>query len=957
MTSFGGLSHNNKLRRYALLPAKLLVWTAKGQLREKLKTSRDYRLVVNSGVFDVAFYRQQISSSSPDLDPIRDYLTVGAYAGRNPNPLFDSRWYLEQNPDVAASGMNPLVHFLSDGYKEGRNPHPLFDVRHYRQNHPEVVQSGANPLADYLQNGAGEPMRYPHVLFDNAWYLAQNPDVAHAGQNPLVHFLNEGWKEGRSPHPLFDTAYYLSNSPDLVRSGDNPLIHFLSGGFKEGRNPNALFDCAFYVSTYSDVAGSGANPLVHYISSGEAENRIPHPLFDPGFYGHRETVSPGGRPNSLAHYLHRGVKEHLAIHPLFNVDWYLEQHPELADGKTDPVRHYLEEGWQLRSDPCELFDTSYYLDHYPDVAQTGQNPLVHYLREGAYKGYNPNPLFESAYYLKQYPDIAAIGQNPLVHYVVSGAFQGRAPSPFFDSLFYLRRNPSLRRARINPLAHYLTGGGSEEGKDPSPFFSTPAYLKDHPEVSQLGINPLVHFLGISHDKSATGDQAVLTVPPLAPRVRFRVSRLVTDSVSEQQVLRSNIDSTIICVSHVAPDRPRAGNEYRVQRLWRWLRTAGYRVLPVLSPLADDGISDDQVVAVAKEFGNSLLCRRDGRLLCCLRDEDLSWLSNLDGCVSPGYEQLLGEDKPLAPKALQLLDIDRTFCHDALVRVVTELALRTRHCAVLAEYIFMSRLLPLLPEETLRIIDTHDVFSAKHDKVVAYGIRDDLSLTESEEAERLSRGNLILAIQPEEQKTLQRLSGAAKVITVGVDFPVQKADAEPTGRRILFVASDNAMNVRGLRDFLRFAWPAIRNSVPDAELLVAGTVSSSVRFRSAGIELLGPVSNLDALYKSANVTINPAVAGTGLKVKTLEALSFFRPVVTWPTGIDGLDPELASMCCLAADWFEFQQHVTRILLDARPNWYTQSQKLTIQRLLSPATVYESLKHELSAFFADSKVATA
>ena len=32
-----------------------------------------------------------------------------------PHPLFDTDWYLQQNPDVAAAGMNPLLHYMQHG--------------------------------------------------------------------------------------------------------------------------------------------------------------------------------------------------------------------------------------------------------------------------------------------------------------------------------------------------------------------------------------------------------------------------------------------------------------------------------------------------------------------------------------------------------------------------------------------------------------------------------------------------------------------------------------------------------------------------------------------------------------------------------------------------------------------------------------------------------------------------
>ena len=60
------------------------------------------------------------------IDVARHYLEHGAAEGRNPHPLFDTNFYLEQeNPDVVAAGANPLVHYITYGAKEGRDPHRL----------------------------------------------------------------------------------------------------------------------------------------------------------------------------------------------------------------------------------------------------------------------------------------------------------------------------------------------------------------------------------------------------------------------------------------------------------------------------------------------------------------------------------------------------------------------------------------------------------------------------------------------------------------------------------------------------------------------------------------------------------------------------------------------------------------------------------------------------------------
>lgn len=941
-----------KFEKFVAAPGKLLAWTLQGKLRANLKLAQQYRQVAESELFDSFYYRAKHTAAlAKETDPLRHYLTEGWRAGFNPSPLFDGRWYLEQNPDVASRGMNPLVHFVTAGWREGRNPHPLFDLKFYGDRNPDVARIGMNPLLHYVKTGTSE-YRDPHPLFSNRFYLERYPDVALQGANPLAHYLEAGWKERRDPHPLFSTSYYLRQQPELGEGAVSPLLHFVIEGFRKNINPNPLFDTAYYTRTNPDVLASDANPLAHYVSSGAAEFRWPHPLFDPTYYLCEAAQPTDGSVEPLAHYLSFGAGKTLSPHPLFDVSFYLEQQGGALP--TSPALiHYLEQGTGLGLDPCELFDTSFYLKSYPEVAESGENPLAHYLTKGALAGNDPNPLFDSSYYLKQYADVAAIGQNPLAHYMEEGASEGRAPGPFFDSRFYLRKNPQLARAGINPLAHYLRGAGVAAGLDPSPFFSTRSYLQEHPEVAAQQMNPLVHFLGFETTISkATEPQNAL--PPTPPKVFLRVRNLFKGQPPHRAPKERS--RTVICVSHISPGAPRAGNEYRLNRLLNWFRAAGYDVLPVLSPLGGSEISEGELLELADAYGEAVLCQRDGLITCCLHGKEAQLLREEQGRLAASHAEQLGENKLLDARQLALLETDRTFCHDALIHILMKLIPARESCIVLAEYIFMSRFLPLLGAGVLKMIDTHDVFSSKRDKVVAFGVSDSLSLSEAEESERLMRADLILAIQPEENEILQRLTEySRRVVTVGVDFSTSETDREPAGKTVLYVGSDNAMNVQGLRDFLRFAWPQVLRQAPDARLLVAGSVCNSVRYAPPGVELLGRVADLLQLYNQAKLAINPAVAGTGLKIKTVEALSFLRPIVTWPAGADGLSKELAGVCRLAADWFEFQQEVVSILHDSKRGWFDDEQRALIRDQLSARSAYASLQRELSRTAEETKVA--
>ena len=72
------------------------------------------------------------------------------------SPLFDQRWYLEQNPGVAKAGKDPVVHYVRRGAKKGQNPGPQFDGNWYLADNPDVAAAGMNPLAHYISFGATE---------------------------------------------------------------------------------------------------------------------------------------------------------------------------------------------------------------------------------------------------------------------------------------------------------------------------------------------------------------------------------------------------------------------------------------------------------------------------------------------------------------------------------------------------------------------------------------------------------------------------------------------------------------------------------------------------------------------------------------------------------------------------------------------------------------------------------
>ncbi len=209
--------------------------------------------------------------------------------------------------------------------------------------------------------------------------------------------------------------------------------------------------------------------------------------------------------------------------------------------------------------------------------------------------------------------------------------------------------------------------------------------------------------------------------------------------------------------------------------------------------------------------------------------------------------------------------------------------------VLVEYVFLSRALEFFGEGVTKVIDTHDVFGGRAESLAALGLENRFFATTPEEEGRgLDRAGLVLAIQKEEAATLRGRTGVP-VLTLG-HLPADPRPPLP-GRTpdgwisVGYVGSANPLNTRALGRFLAALDPAALAGM-GGEMVVAGGAARDLR-EGAGLRLLGPVEDPDALYAAVDLVVNPHEGGTGLKVKTVEALARGRPVIGTGEAFAGL----------------------------------------------------------------------
>jgi glycosyltransferase involved in cell wall biosynthesis len=174
-------------------------------------------------LFDTSWYLSRYPDVAREgVNPLAHYVLCGAGKKYDPHPLVDANFFMLQCRQ--AEHLDPLSCLPLESSRRCP-PHPLFDSAWYLSQNPDVAATEIHPLIHYVTHGTWEG-RDPHPLFDNDWYISENPDVASARINPLAHYIEHGAFEGRSPNPYLDMASCLSN-PDVVQARTNPLVYYI----------------------------------------------------------------------------------------------------------------------------------------------------------------------------------------------------------------------------------------------------------------------------------------------------------------------------------------------------------------------------------------------------------------------------------------------------------------------------------------------------------------------------------------------------------------------------------------------------------------------------------------------------------------------------------------------------------------------------------------------------------
>jgi glycosyltransferase involved in cell wall biosynthesis len=191
-----------------------------------------------------------------------------------------------------------------------------------------------------------------------------------------------------------------------------------------------------------------------------------------------------------------------------------------------------------------------------------------------------------------------------------------------------------------------------------------------------------------------------------------------------------------------------------------------------------------------------------------------------------------------------------------------------------------------------------------------------------EAATCRRAARILACSDNDAKQLASIAPATQITVVpnGVDTSAIQPATQPPQQtsELIFVGQMSWFpNRDGIEWFFADIFPRIQKKRPDAQFVLVGKnaglhVPAAI---AANVKLLGFVDDLVPPMQNAAVYVVPLRAGSGTRLKVLEAMAFGKAIVTTRIGSEGIDLQPDESAVFADSAEDFASAVVRVMSDS------------------------------------------
>ncbi len=309
--------------------------------------------------------------------------------------------------------------------------------------------------------------------------------------------------------------------------------------------------------------------------------------------------------------------------------------------------------------------------------------------------------------------------------------------------------------------------------------------------------------------------------------------------------------------------PNHGNQVRIQHLARRLQSFGHKVHFVLlqSPMFDE-----EAERAMREAWDTFDVLHNTKQL---------WANGSEIPFDGWYDEGLGEKIRFL---CDVYDVDVLFC----------------------SYVFQSKMLEYIPNHVLKVIDTHDKMGDRYEMLRQGGLPlEFFSCTPEEEGAYLRRADVVVAVRKEEALYFNSVTGRDSAIVVPhVEDPRFVNKRFRRLEKVGLIASANRINLAIASDFLETLSTQCGQDCPFT-VHIAGQVKDLLRdlppervgaFKAPWVQLHGFVPNIDEFYSDMDAVVSPVTIGTGINIKSVQAMVYGMPLLTTRCGSKGIETD-------------------------------------------------------------------
>ncbi|KTD12086.1 putative glycosyl transferase [Legionella gratiana] len=219
--------------------------------------------------------------------------------------------------------------------------------------------------------------------------------------------------------------------------------------------------------------------------------------------------------------------------------------------------------------------------------------------------------------------------------------------------------------------------------------------------------------------------------------------------------------------------------------------------------------------------------------------------------------------------------------------------------ILCSYIYQSKLLEFVPNYILKVIDTHDKMGNRSEMLRLNKLPlGHFSCTPEEEGAYVRRADLVVGITDEEARYFETVSGQKNTIVISHSTsPKFLNNKFSTLGNVGIVASNNQFNLAVVQKFLERIdcylqkeedLPFIIHVAGEVKKAAAKRIFDSKMnvFKKSWVRMHGYVPNIAEFYGQMDLIVSPMLCGTGINIKTVEAMAHGMPLLTTVHGSRG-----------------------------------------------------------------------